>query len=155
MTIREIYKNSEQFLNKEVKLGGWIRSIRGSKHFGFLVLHDGTFFKPIQVVYEEKLENFQEISKMNVGAAVIVEGTLVPTPQAKQPFEIQAATVTLEGASAPDYPLQKKRHSLESSSKNKYIPGSVPYPFYGSVCDSPVFSGEGICLCSYTAHYSK
>ena len=113
MTIREIYKNSEQFLNKEVKIGGWIRSIRGSKHFGFLVLHDGTFFKPIQVVYEEKLANFQEISKMNVGAAVIVEGILVPTPQAKQPFEIQAASVTLEGASAPDYPLQKKRHSLE------------------------------------------
>ena len=113
MSIREIYKNSEQFLNKEVKLGGWIRSIRGSKHFGFLVLHDGTFFKPIQVVYEEKLANFQEISKMNVGAAVIVEGILVPTPQAKQPFEIQATSVTLEGASAPDYPLQKKRHSLE------------------------------------------
>ncbi len=113
MTIREIYKNSEQFLNKEVKLGGWIQSIRGSKHFGFLVLHDGTFFKPIQVVYEEKLANFQEISKMNVGAAVIVEGILVPTPQAKQPFEIQATSVTLEGASAPDYPLQKKRHSLE------------------------------------------
>ena len=113
MTIREIYKNSEQFLNKEVELGGWIRSIRGSKHFGFLVLHDGTFFKPIQVVYEEKLANFQEISKMNVGAAVIVEGILVPTPQAKQPFEIQATSVTLEGASAPDYPLQKKRHSLE------------------------------------------
>lgn len=113
MTIREIYKNSKQFLNKEVKLGGWIRSIRGSKHFGFLVLHDGTFFKPIQVVYEEKLANFQEISKMNVGAAVIVEGILVPTPQAKQPFEIQATSVTLEGASAPDYPLQKKRHSLE------------------------------------------
>ena len=113
MTIREIYKNSEQFLNKEVKLGGWIRSIRGSKHFGFLVLHDGTFFKPIQVVYEEKLANFQEITKMNVGAAVIVEGILVPTPQAKQPFEIQATSVTLEGASAPDYPLQKKRHSLE------------------------------------------
>ena len=113
MTIREIYKNSEQFLNKEVKLGGWIRSIRGSKHFGFLVLHDGTFFKPIQVVYEEKLANFQEISKMNVGAAVIVEGILVPTPQAKQPFEIQATSVTLEGASAPDYPIQKKRHSLE------------------------------------------
>ena len=113
MTIREIYKNSEQFLNKEVKLGGWIRSIRGSKHFGFLVLHDGTIFKPIQVVYEEKLANFQEISKMNVGAAVIVEGILVPTPQAKQPFEIQATSVTLEGASAPDYPLQKKRHSLE------------------------------------------
>ena len=113
MTIREIYKNSEQFLNKEVKLGGWIRSIRGSKHFGFLVLHDGTFFKPIQVVYEEKLAIFQEIAKMNVGAAVIVEGILVPTPQAKQPFEIQAETVTVEGASTPDYPLQKKRHSME------------------------------------------
>ena len=148
MTIREIYKNSEQFLNKEVKLGGWIRSIRGSKHFGFLVLHDGTFFKPIQVVYEEKLENFQEISKMNVGAAVIVEGTLVPTPQAKQPFENQAAA---EETSQ----LRIFKNNFSSSSKNKYIPGSVPYPFYGSVCDSPVFSGEGICLCSYTAHYSK
>ena len=108
MTIREIYKNSEQFLNKEVKLGGWIRSIRGSKHFGFLVLHDGTFFKPIQVVYEEKLENFQEISKMNVGAAVIVEGTLVPTPQAKQPFEIQAATVTLERSEEHTSELQSR-----------------------------------------------
>ena len=114
MTIREIYKNSEQFLNKEVKLGGWIRSIRGSKHFGFLVLHDGTFFKPIQVVYEEKLENFQEISKMNVGAAVIVEGTLVPTPQAKQPFELNADSVEILGdCPADEYPLQKKRHSLE------------------------------------------
>ena len=121
MTIREISKNSEQFLNKEVKLGGWIRSIRGSKHFGFLVLHDGTFFKPIQVVYEEKLANFQEISKMNVGAAVIVEGILVPTPQAKQPFEIQAENIEIEGASSPDYPLQKKRHTFEYLRKISHL----------------------------------
>ncbi len=83
MTIREIYKNSEQFLNKEVKLGGWIRSIRGSKHFGFLVIHDGTFFKPIQVVYDqEKLDNFDTVSKLNVGTAVIVNGTVIVTPHA-------------------------------------------------------------------------
>ncbi|MCI6859530.1 MAG: asparagine--tRNA ligase [Eubacterium sp.] len=113
MTIRDIHKNKEKYIDKEIKVSGWVRSIRGSKHFGFLMLHDGTFFEPIQVVYGEDLSNFKDISKMNVGAAVIVEGTLVATPQAKQPFEIQASSVTLEGASAPDYPLQKKRHSLE------------------------------------------
>ena len=94
-------------------VGGWVRSIRDSKTFGFLVLHDGTYFETLQVVYNDKMENFQEISKLNVGAAVIVKGTLVPTPQAKQPFEIQAVEVQVEGASAPDYPLQKKRHGME------------------------------------------
>ena len=113
ITVREIYRNREQYLNQEVTVGGWVRSIRDSKTFGFLVLHDGTFFETLQVVFADQLENFADICKLNVGAAVIVKGTLVPTPEAKQPFEIQAATVTLEGASAPDYPLQKKRHSLE------------------------------------------
>ena len=112
-TVREIYKDREQFLNKEVTVGGWVRSVRDSKTFGFLVLHDGTFFETLQIVFADGLENFAEICKLNVGAAVIVKGTLVPTPQAKQPFEIQASEVTLEGASAPDYPLQKKRHSME------------------------------------------
>ena len=113
ITVREIYRNREQYLNQEVTVGGWVRSIRDSKTFGFLVLHDGTFFETLQVVFAEQLENFADICKLNVGAAVIVKGTLVPTPQAKQPFEIQAKTVTVEGASAPDYPLQKKRHSFE------------------------------------------
>lgn len=112
-TVKEIYRDRDSFLNQEVTVGGWVRSIRDSKTFGFLVLHDGTYFETLQVVYNDKMENFQEISKLNVGAAVIVKGTLVPTPQAKQPFEIQAVEVQVEGASAPDYPLQKKRHGME------------------------------------------
>ena len=111
--IRELYKNQEAYLDKEITVGGWVRSIRDSKAFGFIVINDGTFFSPLQVVYHDDMENFEEISKLNVGAAIVVTGTLVATPQAKQPFEIQAKTVTVEGASAPDYPLQKKRHSFE------------------------------------------
>ena len=111
--IRELYRNQEAYLDKEITVGGWVRSIRDSKAFGFIVINDGTFFTPLQVVYHDDMENFEEISKLNVGAAVVVTGTLVATPQAKQPFEIQAKTVTVEGASAPDYPLQKKRHSFE------------------------------------------
>ena len=112
-TVKEIYKEREKYLDQEVTVGGWVRSVRDSKTFGFIVLHDGTFFETLQVVYHDTMENFADISKLNVGAAIIVKGTLVATPQAKQPFEIQAAEVTVEGASAPDYPLQKKRHSLE------------------------------------------
>ena len=112
-TVKEIYKEREKYLDKEVTVGGWVRSVRDSKTFGFIVLHDGSFFETLQVVYHDTMENFAEISKLNVGAAIIVKGTLVATPQAKQPFEIQAAEVTVEGNSAPDYLLQKKRHSLE------------------------------------------
>lgn len=112
-TVRELYRNSEAYVGKEVTVGGWVRSIRDSKTFGFIVLHDGTFFETLQIVYADQLPNFSEISKLNVGAAIIVRGTLVATPKAKQPFEIQAASVEVEGASTPDYPMQKKRHSLE------------------------------------------
>ncbi len=113
ITIRELYKDRESYLDREITVGGWVRSVRDSKSFGFLVLHDGTFFDTLQVVYHDTMDNFAQISRLNVGAAVIVRGTLVATPQAKQPFEIQAVEVTMEGASAPDYPLQKKRHTLE------------------------------------------
>ena len=113
VTVREIYRDREKYLNKEISVGGWVRSVRDSKTFGFLVLHDGTFFETLQVVYHDKMENFTDICKLNVGAAVVVKGILVPTPQAKQPFEIQAEEVEIEGASASDYPLQKKRHSFE------------------------------------------
>ncbi len=113
ITIRDLYKNSDKYLDKKISVGGWVRSVRDSKSFGFIVLSDGTFFQPLQVVYHDSMDNFAEISKMNVGAALIVTGTLVATPQAKQPFEIQAETVEVEGNSAPDYPLQKKRHSFE------------------------------------------
>ena len=113
ITVKELFKNREEYLDKKVTVGGWIRSIRDSKTFGFIVVNDGSYFEPLQVVYHDKMENFQEISKQNVGAAIVVTGTLVATPQAKQPFEIQADEITVEGASAPDYPLQKKRHSFE------------------------------------------
>ena len=113
VTVREIYRNREAYLDREITVGGWVRSVRDSKTFGFLVLHDGTFFETLQIVFHDKMDNFQEVCRLNVGAAVIVKGTLVATPQAKQPFEIQADEVTVEGGSAPDYPLQKKRHSVE------------------------------------------
>ena len=113
ITIRELYKEQEKFIDKKVSVGGWVRSIRDSKTFGFIVVNDGTFFKPLQVVYHDGMDNFSEVSKLNVGAAIIVTGTLVATPQAKQPFEIQAESVAVEGVSAPDYPLQKKRHGFE------------------------------------------
>ena len=99
-TIRELFKNREAYLDKEVTVGGWIRSIRDSKTFGFIVLNDGSYFDTLQIVYHDKMENFAEVSKLNVGAAIIVKGTLVATPQAKQPFEIQAEEVVIEGASA-------------------------------------------------------
>lgn len=113
VTVRELYKNPQAYLDKEISAGGWIRSVRDSKTFGFIVVSDGSYFETLQIVYHDTLENFAEICKLNVGAAIIIKGTLVATPQAKQPFEIQASEVSVEGPSAPDYPLQKKRHTLE------------------------------------------
>ncbi len=112
-SIRSLFRDKEKYTGKEVTVGGWIRSIRDSKTFGFIVINDGTFFEPLQVVYSDKLDNFDIISKLNVGAAIIVRGTLVETPNAKQPFEIQAESVEVEGPSTGEYPLQKKRHSFE------------------------------------------
>lgn len=111
--VRVLYREKEKYVNKEVTVGGWIRSNRDSKNIGFLVINDGTFFETLQVVYSEKLSNFEEVRKLNVGTAVIVKGVIVETPQAKQPFEMQVNEVTVEGASGADYPLQKKRHSFE------------------------------------------
>ena len=114
VTVKELYRNRGEFIGKKVTVGGWVRSIRDSKSFGFLVLHDGTFFETLQVVISaDRLENYAQVARFNVGSAVIVTGELVETPDAKQPFEIQADSVVLEGASTPDYPMQKKRHSVE------------------------------------------
>ncbi len=113
ISVRDLYKHTSDYAGKEITVGGWVRSIRASKAFGFIVLSDGTYFNTLQVVYHDAMENFQAVSKLNVGTALIVQGTLVETPEAKQPFELQAAAVTVEGPSTPDYPLQKKRHSLE------------------------------------------
>ena len=113
ISVRELFKNTAAYAGKEIEVGGWVKNRRASKQFGFIVLNDGTFFSPVQVVYTDALENFQDITKINIGAALIVKGTLVETPDAKQPFEIQAKTVTVEGPSTGDYPLQPKKHSME------------------------------------------
>ncbi len=113
INIRDLFRDKEKYFGNKVTVGGWVRSVRDSKTFGFIVVNDGTFFEPLQVVYHDNMENFAKISKLNVGAAIIVTGTLIATPDAKQPFEIQADIIDVEGESTPDYPLQKKRHSME------------------------------------------
>ena len=111
--IRSLYRDREAYAGKKVTVGGWVRSNRDSKTFGFLVVNDGTFFETLQIVYSDSLANFAEAAKLGVGSAVVVTGTIVATPEAKQPFELQAEELFVEGASTPDYPLQKKRHSFE------------------------------------------
>ena len=112
--IRELFRNTEAYAGKEVMVYGWVRGNRSSNQFGFLSVNDGTFFTPVQVVYEaDKLSNFAEVAKYRLSAGVKVKGTLVLTPEAKQPFEIKAEEIILEADSDSDYPLQKKRHSME------------------------------------------
>ena len=112
--IATIFADSEQLGGKEVTVGGWARTIRDMKNFGFVELNDGSCFKNLQVVMEaETLENYKEIDSQNVGAALIITGTVVLTPEAKQPLELKASSIAVEGVSTPDYPLQKKRHSIE------------------------------------------
>lgn len=111
--IKDLFREKESYAGKKVTVGGWVRSNRDSKTFGFLVVNDGSFFEPLQVVYSDQLADFATIAKIGVGAAVIVTGTIVETPGAKQPLEMQAEEVVVEGASPSDYPLQKKRHSFE------------------------------------------
>ncbi|WP_368271768.1 OB-fold nucleic acid binding domain-containing protein, partial [Intestinimonas butyriciproducens] len=112
--IAQIFADQEAFGGKEVAVSGWARTIRDMKTFGFIELNDGSCFKNLQVVMDAAaLENYKEIAGQNVGAALSVTGTVVLTPEAKQPLEIKAAAISVEGASTPDYPLQKKRHSVE------------------------------------------
>ncbi len=113
INIRQLLRESDKFDGQEITVGGWVKNNRASKNFGFLVISDGTFFEPLQIVYGENLPNFAELSKLNVGTAVIVRGKIVLTPDAKQKLEMQAVEAQVEGPSTPDYPLQKKRHSAE------------------------------------------
>lgn len=120
--IKEIYKNPELFASKTVTVAGWARTIRDSKAFGFIELNDGSFFKSVQIVFErEKVSNYDEIAKQNVGCSLVIKGNVILTPNAKQPFEINATEILVEGTSTPDYPLQKKRHSLEYLREIAYL----------------------------------
>ena len=112
--VKKLFRTPEEFADKTITISGWIRTIRVSKNFGFVELNDGSFFKNLQIIIEaEKLSNFVEVSKLNVGASITATGVLVMTPDAQQPFELKADDVIIEGESTPDYPLQKKRHTFE------------------------------------------
>ncbi|MBE6041527.1 MAG: asparagine--tRNA ligase [Clostridiales bacterium] len=112
--LRELFRNTSEYADKEITVRGWVRGNRSSNQFGFISLNDGTFFTPVQVVYEaDRIGNYQEVSKIRLSAGIMVRGTLVLTPDAKQPFEIKADEIVLEADSDSDYPLQKKRHSME------------------------------------------
>ncbi|MGM9986113.1 MAG: asparagine--tRNA ligase [Bacillaceae bacterium] len=111
--VKSLYRNTADYAGKEVTISGWIRTLRASNAFGFIEVNDGSFFKNIQVVFASELENFKEIAKLSISASIKVTGTLVETPEAKQPFEIQAKEIVIEGQSNSDYPLQKKRHTFE------------------------------------------
>lgn len=111
--LRLIFADKEKFADKELTVCGWVKSVRTGKHISFLTVNDGSCFNNLQIIAEDSMADFAEASKLNVGAAVSVKGTLTLTPEAKQPFELHAREITVEGASSPDYPLQKKAHSLE------------------------------------------
>lgn len=122
IAIKTLYEKSDEFGGKAVTVKGWARTVRDGKEFGFIDLNDGSSFKGVQIVFERaNLENYDEIARQNVGASLTVKGTLVLTPEAKQPFEIKANKITVEGTSSPDYPLQKKRHSLEYLREIAYL----------------------------------
>jgi len=113
IVVRQLFRNLDRYANQVVELNGWVRNNRAQKSFGFLMINDGSFFETIQAVYEENLENFKEVQKFRVGVAVTVRGLVVPTPDAKQPFEIKAQEVILEGDCPENYPIQPKRHTRE------------------------------------------
>jgi asparaginyl-tRNA synthetase len=112
-TVKELFSRSDNYLNKKIQISGWVKTVRSSKTFGFIELNDGTFFSNLQIVYDEKLANFQEIARLITGSAIIATGELVESPGAKQPFELKAERIDIAGHSEPDYPLQKKRHTFE------------------------------------------
>ena len=113
VTIKDLYRNIENYIDKTVEVAGWVRTVRDSKAFGFIELNDGTFFKNVQVVFNDNLVNFNDIRKLTISSSIIVNGKVVKTENAKQPFEIHADSVEIFNLADADYPLQKKRHSFE------------------------------------------
>ena len=113
LTIKDLYRNTEKYIDQNITLEGWVRTVRDSKTFGFIELNDGSFFKNVQIVFTDKLSNFNDISKLSISSSIKVIGTLVKTENAKQPFEIQATEIEIESLSDISYPLQKKKHSFE------------------------------------------
>ena len=113
ITVRSLYKETEKFVEKEITIQGWVKTVRDSKAFGFIELNDGTFFKNVQIVFTDALSNFEAIKKLTLSSAIKVTGKFVLTQNAKQPFEIQATQIEILSLADNSYPLQKKRHSFE------------------------------------------
>ena len=111
--VKDLFRNTSEYANKNVTIEGWVRTVRDSKTFGFIELNDGSFFKNIQIVFTDKLSNFPELVKLTISSSIKVTGTLVITENAKQPFEIQADEIVIENLCPAEYPLQKKRHTFE------------------------------------------
>ena len=111
--IRELYREGEKYYSKDIKVSGWVRTVRDSKTFGFIELNDGSFFKNLQIVFDNSLSNFDDICKLTISSSIEVEGTLVKTENAKQPFEVKAKSVNIVATASQEYPLQKKRHTME------------------------------------------
>ena len=161
--IAALYADASALGGKTVTVCGWVRSIRDSKALGFIDLNDGSCFKGVQIVFEDsKVENFHEITRQNVGCALRVTGELLLTPQAKQPFEIHAQKIEVEGASTPDYPLQKKRphhgifaHHRPSAPAYQYVQRGVPGAFGGGLCHSPLFPGKRVCVCPHASDHRQ
>ena len=158
--IASIYASPESFGGQTLTVCGWARTIRDMKNFGFIELNDGSCFKSLQVVLERgKLENYDDIARQNVGAAFIVHGELVLTPDAKQPFELKADSITLEGASAPDYPLQKSAqcgisaHDPASASAHESLQRDVPRAQRGGAGGAHVLPGARLRLCPDPDHH--
>ena len=161
ITISALYADAEQLGGQKVTVAGWVRSVRDMKNFGFVTLNDGSCFKDLQVVMNrENLGNYEEVSSCGVGAALIIQGVLELTPDRPQPIELQAQTILIEGPSSPDYPMQKKRQSLEYLRTQQHLRPrtnmfscGLPHPFCGCLCYPPVLPGSWLCLCEHSNHH--
>lgn len=160
--VKELYRNTESFIDQKVQVSGWIRTIRDSKTFGFIELNDGSFFKSVQIVFDEQLNNFKEIAKLPISSSIKVEGDFIHTPNAKQPFEIKASRIVIEGTSSVDYPLQKKRHTFEYLRTIAHLrPRTNTFSAVFRVRSLAAyaihkfFQDKGFCLCEHANHYWK
>ena len=159
ITIRKLFKNTTDYINKTISIEGWVKSLRDSKTFGFIELNDGTFFKNIQIVFNNELSNFDDICKLTLSSSIKVTGKMVETPNAKQPFEIQATKIEIESLADNDYPLQKKKHSFEYLRTIAHLrPRTNTFNAVFRVrsvfciCNSQILPRTRICLCSYTSY---
>ena len=161
-TVKDLHARTKDFLSQKIQVNGWVRTVRPSRTFGFIELNDGTFFSSLQVVYDENLTNFLEVSRLVSGSAIKVAGVLVESPGTKQPFELKAESIAVEGLSAADYPLQKKRHTFEYLRTIAHLrPRTNTFSAVfrirsaAGLCHSQILSGKRLCPCAYAHHHRQ